>query len=63
LASKQDEKRIVASVPRKSDNRLSSSRWVSWVPQMNRTEAMPKPWLSRAPLAAAISSSWFASPR
>ena len=32
------------------------------VPQMKRTEAIPKPWLSMPDFAAAISSGWFARP-
>ena len=34
---------MVSSVPRKALMRASSSLWISWVPQMKRTEAMPKP--------------------
>ena len=41
FASRQDEKRIVSSVPRNSVRRLSSSRWMSCVPQMKRTDDMP----------------------
>ena len=54
FASKQDEYRMVSSVPRKSDMRSSSSRCTSWVPQMKRTEAMPYPQRSRARCAASI---------
>ena len=38
---------MLSSVPRKADSFCSSSLCWSWVPQMKRTEAMPKPWLSR----------------
>ncbi len=41
----------------------SSSLWASWVPQMNRTLDSPKPWVSMARLAAAITSGWEESPR
>jgi len=41
LASKHDEYRIVSSVPRNVEILASSSLWTSWVPQMNRTDAMP----------------------
>ncbi len=41
FASKHDEYRIVASVPRNADNRRSRSRCRSCVPQMNRTLAIP----------------------
>ncbi len=41
LASMQDGKRSVSSVPRNAVSLFSSSRWMSWVPQMNRTEDMP----------------------
>ena len=41
LASRQEEKRIVSSVPRNSVRRRSSSRWMSCVPQMKRTEDIP----------------------
>ena len=34
-------KRIVSSVPRNSVRRPSSSRWMSCVPQMKRTDDMP----------------------
>src|SRR5690625_5324675 len=38
LASKQEENRIVASVPRNLETASSNSRCRSWVPQMKRTE-------------------------
>jgi len=41
LASKQELYRIVSSVPRNADRRSSSRLWTAWVPQMNRTEAIP----------------------
>ena len=41
LASKHEQYRMVSSVPRNSASRRSSSLWISWVPQMNRTEASP----------------------
>ena len=46
---------MVSSVPRNADNRASSSLCTVWVPQMNRTDAMPKPW-SRTACAAASTS-------
>ncbi len=56
LASKHDPKRIVSSVPRNCDRRSSSSRCSDWVPQMKRTDAIPKPHRSSADLAAASTS-------
>ena len=53
FASKQEENRIVPSVCRNCDSRASSSVCWVWVPQMNRTLAMPKPHSSSAALAAA----------
>ena len=53
----------MASVPKKAAIFASSCLCRSWVPQMKRTEAMPKPWLSSASLAAAITSGWSARPR
>ena len=50
LASKQDGNRIVASVPRKAESLSSSSTCWVWVPQMNRTLAIPKPHVSSAVL-------------
>ena len=41
-------------MPRKSASRRSSSLWISVVPQMKRTEAIPKPHRSSACWAAAI---------
>ena len=63
FASKHDEKRIVASVPRKRLTASSSCTWRSWVPQMKRTEAMPKPRSSSADLAASMICGWSARPR
>ncbi len=63
LASKHDGNRIVASVPRNWLIRSSSSRCSSWVPQMKRTEAIPKPHLSSASCAAWTIRGWSASPR
>ena len=63
LASKHELYRTVSSWPRKSDSRASSSLCTSWVPQMKRTEAMPKPQRSSASLAAATTSGWSARPR
>ena len=42
---------MVSSVPLNSLMTCSSSLWRSWVPQMKRTEAIPKPRSSRAFLA------------
>ena len=63
LASKQDPYRMASSVPRNSASRRSSSLWISVVPQMKRTEAMPKPHRSSACWAAATIAGWSASPR
>ena len=63
LASKQDENRIVASVPRNCDSRDSSSACWVCVPQMNRTLAIPKPHSSSAAWAAATTAGWSARPR
>ena len=63
LASKHDEYRRAASVPRKVARRRSSSVWTVCVPQMNRTEAMPNPHCFRAAVAAAITRGSSASPR
>ncbi len=63
LASKHDEYRIVSSVPRKADNACSRSRCSDWVPQMNRTDAIPKPQRSSASCAARMISGWLARPR
>ena len=41
LASKQEEYKIVSSVPRNAEMRSSSCLCTSWVPQMNRTLARP----------------------
>ena len=54
LASKQDPYKITSSVPRKPASRDSSSLWISAVPQMKRTEAIPNPQRSRARCAAVI---------
>ena len=54
FASKQEPYKIASSVPRKSAMRPSSSLWISAVPQMKRTEAIPKPQRSSACWAAAI---------
>ena len=63
FASKQDEYRIVSSIPRNAESDASRSLWISWVPQMKRTDASPKPHSSIAACAAAITSGWSASPR
>jgi hypothetical protein len=41
-------------MPTKAASFASSSLWMSWVPQMKRTEDMPKPCVSMALWAAAI---------
>ena len=41
LASMQEGKRIVSSVPKNSVTFFSNSRWMSWVPQMKRTDDIP----------------------
>ena len=43
LASKQLLNKMVSWVPRNSLSRASRSVCGAWVPQMNRTDAMPKP--------------------
>ena len=63
LASKHELKRIVSSVPRNADSRSSSSLWSVCVPQMKRTDAMPKPQRSSASRAASITAGWSARPR
>ena len=63
LASKQLGNRMVFSIPRNSLRRASRRLWGSWVPQMNRTDDMPKPYRSSASRAASISRGWLASPR
>ena len=63
LASKQAAYRIVSSVPKNAAILASSCLCRSCVPQMKRTLAMPKPWLSRASLAAWITRGWSARPR
>ena len=63
LASKQELYRIVSSVPRNSDSAASSRLWISWVPQMKRTDASPYPHSSSAALAAATTRGSSASPR
>ena len=63
LASKQDENKIVSSVPRNADRSASSAACSSWVPQMNRTLAIPKPHRSSASLAAATTRGSSARPR
>ncbi len=63
LASKQEENRIVSCMPRNSLRCFSS--WVCrvCVPQMNRTDAIPKPQVSSAYFAAASTVGWSARPR
>ena len=34
---------MVSSVPNQSVSSCSRVLWMSWVPHMNRTDAMPKP--------------------
>lgn len=63
FASKQDEYRMVASVPRNRDTRRSSSRCCSCVPQMKRTLAIPYPQSSSAAFAASRRAGWSARPR
>ncbi len=63
FASKHELYRMVASVPRNADSRRSSSMWSSVVPQMNRTEAIPKPHSSSPLRAASMTAGWSASPR
>ena len=55
FASKHEPYRIVSSVPRNADSRASSSLCTACVPQMNRTEAIPKPCSRTASAAAATS--------
>ena len=56
LASKQAANRIESSLPRKAASFCSSSRCMSCVPQMNRTEAMPNPFGSIVSRATRIRS-------
>ena len=56
LASKQAAKTIASSLPRCLAIACSSSRCSVCAPQMNRTEAMPKPNSSIALFAAAMTS-------
>ena len=52
-----------ASVPRNAAMRSSRVRWMSNVPQMNRTEAVPAPYVSSPALPAAITLGSSESPR
>jgi len=63
LASKQLEYRIVSSVPMNSATFFSSTLCTSRVPQIKRTELMPKAYLSRAALAEVTRSALFDRPR
>jgi len=54
---------MVSSVPKKSAIVFSNCLCRSCVPQMKRTLAMPKPWVSSAFLASAMMSGWSARPR
>ena len=63
LASKQLGYRIVSSVPWKAEMLASSCLWMSWVPQMNRTELRPKPCVASVSCAALTSAGWFDRPR
>ena len=63
LASKHDPNKIVSSAPRKCDNRSSRVRWMVWVPQMNRTDAIPKPQVTKASRAASTTRGSSARPR
>ena len=63
FASKQDEYRIVASVPRNGDSRLSSSRVLGLRAADEPHAAIPKPHSSSAALAAATTAGWSARPR
>ena len=45
---------MVSSVPKKAESFASSSLWMSCVPQMKRTELIPKPCESIARCAASI---------
>jgi hypothetical protein len=53
----------VSSVPRNAEIRSSSVLWMSWVPQMKRTDAIPYPWSLNAFRAASTSTSLSANPR
>ena len=63
LASNAAAYKIVSSVCKNSAMRASSCLWMSWVPQMKRTELMPNPRSSKARWAAATTSGWLLSPR
>ncbi len=63
FASKHDPYRIASSVPWNAESRRSRSLWMSWVPQMNRTEDRPNPCVSSVCLAACTRRGWFDKPR
>ena len=63
LASKQLEYRMLSSVSRNAASAASSSLCTLCVPQMKRTDAMPKPYRARPSRAAATSRGSSASPR
>ena len=63
FASKQDENKMVSSVPRNAESSASSALCRVWVPQMNRTLAIPKPHRVSASAAAATTRGSSASPR
>ena len=54
---------IVSSVSKNLEILSSHSVCISWVPHINLTEASPKPWESRAFLAASIISGLEARPK
>ena len=56
FAFQQETYESAASVPKNSAMRSSRTRWMSNVPQMKRTEAVPAPYLSRPRLPASTTS-------
>jgi hypothetical protein len=52
-----------AAVPTRRAQAASSARCTVNVPQMNRTDAVPAPYFSRAASPAATTSGWLLKPR
>mmetsp|Transcript_21420 Transcript_21420/g.51458 ORF Transcript_21420/g.51458 Transcript_21420/m.51458 type:complete len:243 (-) Transcript_21420:117-845(-) len=63
LASKQEGKRMVSSVPWKAEMASSSCLWMSCVPQMKRTLDMPSPCVASVCCATWTSRGWLERPR
>ena len=56
LAFQHETYESAASVPRNFAMRSSSTRWISNVPQMKRTDAVPAPYLSSPRFPASTTS-------